>query len=187
MPSYKEEQIGYEIYLALLFKLHNHLNELGIYSNREFSTQVVTYMTSTFIISIIGIFLITKVIFTIKGQFAVIDNLAITFVAWMIFFMLVAYLVLRLCCQAHNESRNTAILVHEIMQKKPSFMLKDDNNYTKMKNFTLQYLHWERYFQFSGTGLFSLDYTFIFSAVSAATSYLIVLLQFDMSAVLENV
>ncbi|KAG5675397.1 hypothetical protein PVAND_005305 [Polypedilum vanderplanki] len=37
-------------------------------------------------------------------------------------------------------------------------------------------------FHFNGLGLFKLDYTFIFSAVSAATSYLIVLLQFDMNA-----
>lgn len=55
------------------------------------------------------------------------------------------------------------MIVHEIMQKKPAFMLSNDLFYNKMKSFTLQFLHWEGYFQFNGIGLFALDYTFIFS------------------------
>ncbi|XP_055380080.1 gustatory and pheromone receptor 33a-like [Condylostylus longicornis] len=143
-------------------------------------------MTSTFVISIFGIFLATKVLFTIGGQNSYFDNLAISYILWTTFLLVAAYLVLRLCCKAQTESRKTALLIHEIMQKKPSFMLGNDEFYNKMKCFTLQYLHWEQYFHFNGIGLFSLDYTFIFSAVSAATSYLIVLLQFDMATVIGN-
>lgn len=61
-------------------------------------------------------------------------------------------------------------------------MINDEAYHGKMKSFTLQILHRKKVFNFHGLGLFKLDYTFIFSAVSAATSYLIVLLQFDMTS-----
>lgn len=108
-----------------------------------------------------------------------------------------------------DEAYDSALIVHKILQNKPVFMLNDEIFYNKMKSFTLQILHRKNTFNFNGLGLFQLDYTFIFSvinifeisrrpfklhlnefylflqAVSAATSYLIVLLQFDLSADLK--
>lgn len=174
-------------------------------TNGEFGPQCVPYMAACFVVSIFGIFLETKVNFIVGGKSRLLDYMTYLYVIWSFTTMMVAYIVLRLCCNANNHSKQSAMIVHKIMQKKPAFMLSNDLFYNKMKSFTLQFLHWEGFFQFNGVGLFALDYTFIFSVsfrvltlvfliiksvhfqtVSAATSYLIVLLQFDMTAILRN-
>ncbi|XP_043950167.1 gustatory and pheromone receptor 33a [Drosophila biarmipes] len=169
-----------------LFKLHDKILSLSVITNGEFGPQCVPYMAACFVVSIFGIFLETKVNFVVSGKSRLLDYMTHLYVIWSFTTMVVAYIVLRLCCNANNHSKQSAMIVHEIMQKKPAFMLSNDLFYNKMKSFTLQFLHWEGFFQFNGIGLFALDYTFIFSTVSAATSYLIVLLQFDMTAILRN-
>ncbi|XP_030384553.1 gustatory and pheromone receptor 33a [Scaptodrosophila lebanonensis] len=169
-----------------LFKLHDKILSLSVVTNGEFGPQCVPYMAACFVISIFGIFLETKVNFIVSGKDRLLDYITYMYCVWTGVTMLVAYIVLRLCCNANNHSKQSAMIVHEIMQKKPAFMLSNDLFYNKMKSFTLQFLHWEGFFHFNGMGLFALDYTFIFSTVSAATSYLIVLLQFDMSTILRN-
>ncbi|XP_034473577.1 gustatory and pheromone receptor 33a [Drosophila innubila] len=175
-----------EANLPDLFKLHDKILSLSVLTNGEFGPQCVPYMAACFVVSIFGIFLETKVNFIVSGKSAVLDYMTYLYVIWSFTTMVVAYIVLRLCCNANNHSKQSAMIVHEIMQKKPAFMLSNDLFYNKMKSFTLQFLHWEGYFQFNGIGLFALDYTFIFSTVSAATSYLIVLLQFDMTSILRS-
>ncbi|XP_030555841.1 gustatory and pheromone receptor 33a isoform X2 [Drosophila novamexicana] len=175
-----------EANLPDLFKLHDKILALSVITNGEFGPQCVPYMAACFVVSIFGIFLETKVNFIVSGKSRLLDYVTYLYVIWSFTTMVVAYIVLRLCCNANNHSKQSAMIVHEIMQKKPAFMLSNDLFYNKMKSFTLQFLHWEGYFQFNGIGLFALDYTFIFSTVSAATSYLIVLLQFDMTSILRN-
>ncbi|XP_053961817.1 gustatory and pheromone receptor 33a [Anastrepha ludens] len=199
-----------ETNLPRLFKLHDKILSLSVLVNSEFGPQCVPYMAACFVITIFGIFLETKVMFIVGGKNELMDYVIYLYVIWSFTTMMVGYLVLRLCCQTYAHSKQSAMIVHEIMQKKPTFMLGNDIYYNKMKAFTLQFLHWEGYFQFNGIGLFVLDYTFIFSVsnslkikkpimrvlvnvmekifqtVSAATSYLIVLLQFDMTAILKS-
>lgn len=198
--------------LPELFKLHDKILSLSVLTNAQYGPQCVPYMAVCFVIAIFGIFLETKVFFVVGGKSRLLDYVIFLFLVWSIITIFVAYMVLRLCCNANNYSKQSAMIVHEIMQKKPAFMLGNDIYYNKMKSFTLQFLHWEGYFQFNGIGLFTLDYTFIFSVswsfllltdriknlnsyffgsflfqtVSAATSYLIVLLQFDMTAILKS-
>ncbi|XP_012155325.2 gustatory and pheromone receptor 33a [Ceratitis capitata] len=172
--------------LPSLFKLHDKILSLSVLVNAEFGAQCVPYMAACFVITIFSIFLETKVMFIVGGKNHVMDYVIYLYVIWSFTTMMVGYFVLRLCCNTNAHSKQSAMIVHEIMQKKPTFMLGNDVYYNKMKAFTLQFLHWEGYFQFNGIGLFALDYTFIFSTVSAATSYLIVLLQFDMTATLKN-
>ncbi|TMW47241.1 hypothetical protein DOY81_007676 [Sarcophaga bullata] len=175
-----------ETNLPELFKLHDKILSLSVLTNAEYGPQCVPYMAVCFVITIFGIFLQTKVFFAVGGKNRLLDYVVFLYLLWSLTTMLVAYLVLRLCCNANGYSKQSAMIVHEIMQKKPAFMLGNDVYYNKMKSFTLQFLHWEGYFQYNGIGLFTLDYTFIFSTVSAATSYLIVLLQFDMSSILKQ-
>lgn len=152
-----------ETNLPDLFKLHDKILTLSVITNAQYGPQCVPYMIVCFVITIYGIFLQTKVYFVVGGQNRVLDYVIFIYLLWSVCTMMVAYLVLRLCCNANGFSKQSAMIVHEIMQKKPAFMLGNDVYYNKMKSFTLQFLHWEGYFQFNGIGLFTLDYTFIFS------------------------
>uniref|UniRef100_A0A1B0AAM5 Gustatory receptor n=1 Tax=Glossina pallidipes TaxID=7398 RepID=A0A1B0AAM5_GLOPL len=122
----------------------------------------------------------------VGGKSRLLDYIVFMYFIWSFVTMLVTYIVLRLCCNASGEAKQTAVIVQEIMRKRPAFMLGVDGNYNEMKSFLLQSLHWEEYFQYNAIGLFSLDYTLIFTMISAATSYLIVLLQVDISSILQT-
>ncbi|KAM7351089.1 gustatory receptor 33a [Cochliomyia hominivorax] len=152
-----------ETNLPDLFKIHDKILSLCVITNSQYGPQCVPYMAVCFVITIFGIFLQTKVSFVVGGKNRLLDYVVLLYLLWSLCTMLMAYLVLRLCCNANGYSKQSAMIVHEIMQKKPAFMLGNDVYYNKMKSFTLQFLHWEGCFQFNGIGLFTLDYTFIFS------------------------
>ncbi|XP_055903359.1 gustatory and pheromone receptor 33a [Eupeodes corollae] len=175
-----------EEHLVDLFWLHSKILNLSRLTNHEYGAQTVPYMVMCFVTTIFAIFLHTKVMVEVTGQSLTLNFVAQLYMMWGAITLIVAYIVLRLCCNANGYSKKSAMIVHEIMQKKPQFMMGNDVYYNKMKSFTLQFLHWEGFFQYNGIGMYTLDYTFIFSTVSAATSYLIVLLQFDMTTILRN-
>lgn len=80
--------------------------------------------------------------------------------------MILTYTILRVCTNTRESAYNSAIIIHRTLQGKPVFMLNDDTYFNKMKSFTLHILHRKNIFSFNGFGLFTLDYTFIFSVYS---------------------
>jgi hypothetical protein len=42
---------------------------------------------------------------------------------------------------AREESCESALIIHKILQNKPAFMVNDESFYSKIKSFTLQILH----------------------------------------------
>ncbi|CAO1367850.1 unnamed protein product [Diamesa tonsa] len=165
-----------------LFSLHDKLCDVAEKFNNLYSLEMVTCITGGFVMSLFGFFFETKVIFWAQGINPQLFFFATSYILWGGLMSAIIYLVLRNCSNTREESCESALIIHKILQNKPAFMLNDEIYYSKMKSFTLQILQRKNIFHFHGLGLFRLDYTFIFSAVSAATSYLIVLLQFDMTS-----
>lgn len=147
-----------------LFTIHDKLCDLSEFINKAFGVQIVVYVTVAFIITLFGFFFETKVIFwELGGSFSKLVLVASSYVLWGILASMVTYGMLSACTAAREEANESALIVHKILQNKPAFMLNDEIYYNKMKSFTLQVLHRKNTFQFHGLGLFSLDYTFIFS------------------------
>lgn len=164
-----------------IFRLHDKLCDLAEEINDCFSFQIVCCVTTVFVLLLFGFFFETKVIFWAWGGATKLMLISSSYLLWGIISTLVIYLLLFLCTYTRDAANKSALTIHKILQMKPAFMLNDEIYYNKMKSFTLQVLHRKNIMHFNGLGLFRLDFTFIFSAVSAATSYLIVLLQFDLS------
>ena len=60
------------------------------------------------------------------------------------FFMFIFHLVpcyMRDFSNTREESCESALIIHKILQNKPAFMLNDEIFYNKMKSFTLQILN----------------------------------------------
>lgn len=92
---------------------------------------------------------------------------ASSYLYWGVIHACLIYALLNMCTRTRNEARESAFIVHKLIQAKPIF-LRDDRDvderyYKKIKSFTLQLLHQKKQFHFHGLGLFELDYTFIFS------------------------
>lgn len=147
-----------------LFTIHDKLCDLSEFINKAFGVQIVVYVTIAFIITLFGFFFETKVIFwELGGTFSKLVLVASSYVLWGLLASMVTYFMLSACTAAREEANESALIIHKILQNKPAFMLNDEIYYNKMKSFTLQVLHRKNTFQFHGLGLFSLDYTFIFS------------------------
>ncbi|XP_055295136.1 gustatory and pheromone receptor 33a-like [Sitodiplosis mosellana] len=167
--------------LRILFELHDRLMDASEATNQCYSTNGIVFVTVSFIYAMFGIFFETKELFY---NFKDADNLwmmAASYILWATQYNAIIFVLLYVCELTRDAAYDTSMIVHKILQKKPSFLLHSDIYYNKMKSFSLHVLHRKKTFNFSGQGLFVFDYTFIFSAISAGTSYLIVLLQFDMS------
>lgn len=104
-----------------------------------------------------------KVLFWAWSQQTQMLYFASSYLCWGIMNACLIYALLSICNTTRNEACESALIVHKILQQKPAFMGSDDMYYNKIKSFTLQILHRKNTFHFSGLGLFSLDYTFIFS------------------------
>lgn len=153
-----------------------------------------------------GIFFETKELFYNFKKEENLWMMATSYILWAAQYNAIIFILLHSCEVTRDAAYDSSMIVHKIIQKKPSFLLQSNIYYNKMKSFSLHVLHRKKTFNFSGQGLFVFDYTFIFSvsfiflvsewllrfirhfilasfwqAISAGTSYLIVLLQFDMS------
>lgn len=154
-----------------LFTIHDKLCDLSEFVNKIFGVQIVVYVTTAFAITLFGFFFETKVIFwELGGSFSKLVLVASSYVLWGILASMITYGMLSACTAAREEANESALIVHKILQNKPAFMLNDEIYYNKMKSFTLQVLHRKNTFQFHGLGLFSLDYTFIFSVSTKSRS-----------------
>lgn len=145
-----------------IFALHDHLTDLSEIVNDGFSLQVVTIITVFFVIVIFGFFFETKVLFWAWGSAMKLVLVSTSYLLWGVLSSGFIYIMLNICTRTRDQANKSALIIHKILQMKPSFMLNDETYYNKMKSFTLQILH-KKNIGFTGLGLFSLDYTFIFS------------------------
>lgn len=146
-----------------MFELHNRLMDLAQNINKCYASALLVFVTGIFVFSIFGLFFETKVLFWSWEKSTKLILISTSPVLWVIAGLANVYVLLSVCESARSAAYETPLIVHKIMQKKPSFMQHNDTYYNKMKSFTIQVLHRKRTFNFSALGLFNFDYTFIFS------------------------
>ncbi|XP_021920102.1 putative gustatory receptor 28a isoform X3 [Zootermopsis nevadensis] len=78
------------------------------------------------------------------------------------------------CASTAREANRTAVLVHKLLSK-----TRDPGVKEELQLFSLQLLH--RKVQFTACGFFPLDFTLLYSIIGAVTTYLVILIQFQLS------
>uniref|UniRef100_A0A182RUX0 Gustatory receptor n=1 Tax=Anopheles funestus TaxID=62324 RepID=A0A182RUX0_ANOFN len=171
--------------LTYMFVIHENVAKLAEFINRAYSLQIIAIVTVTFVNTLFGFFIETKLLF---WNYEMLDLIlrACRYAFECIPACLLIYNMLVVCAATHNELFKSASLLHKLLQYKANYFIDDQALFERSKAIALQLLHRKRFALFDGSGLFKLDFTFIFSVFSAATSYLIVLLQFDLSKDLER-
>lgn len=149
--------------LQKLFQLHDKLMDICDCVNQCYSTNTVIYVTISFVFGMFGIFFVIKELFYDFPKPLNLSMMATSYIAWSFQYIGVIFILLRVCETTRDIAYETPLIVHKIAQRKPLFMLRYEIYYNKMKSFTLHVLHRKNTFNFSGQGLFVLDYTFIFS------------------------
>lgn len=143
--------------------MHDHLLDISESVNNSFSTNTIIYVTVSFIYVMFGVFFETKELFYDFPSDLNLSMMATSYILWAFQYIAIIFILLRACEAARGSAYEAAMIIHKIVQKKPKFLLENDCYYNKMKSFTIHVLHRKKTFNFSGEGLFILDYTFIFS------------------------
>ncbi|XP_053674103.1 putative gustatory receptor 28b [Anopheles nili] len=171
--------------LTYMFVIHENVAKLAEFINGAYSLQIIAIVTVTFVNTLFGFFIETKLLFWNYQMLELIFR-ACRYAFECIPACLVIYYMLIVCASTHTELFKSSSLLHKLLQYKSNYFIDDQALFERSKAIALQLLHRKRFSLFDGSGLFKLDFTFIFSIFSAATSYLIVLLQFDLSKDLES-
>lgn len=132
-------------------------------TNQCYSTNAIVFVTISFIYAMFGIFFETKELFYNFKKEENLWMMATSYILWAAQYNAIIFMLLHLCEVTRDAAYDSSMIVHKILQKKPSFLLQSNIYYNKMKSFSLHVLHRKKTFNFSGQGLFVFDYTFIFS------------------------
>lgn len=149
--------------LRILFELHDRLMDMSEATNQCYSTNAIVFVTISFIYAMFGIFFETKELFYNFKKEENLWMMATSYILWAAQYNAIIFILLHLCEVTRDAAYDSSMIVHKILQKKPSFLLQSNIYYNKMKSFSLHVLHRKKTFNFSGQGLFVFDYTFIFS------------------------
>uniref|UniRef100_A0A182FEN2 Gustatory receptor n=2 Tax=Anopheles albimanus TaxID=7167 RepID=A0A182FEN2_ANOAL len=171
--------------LTYMFIIHENVAKLAEHINAAYSLQIIAIVSVAFVNTLFAFFIETKLLFWNLQMHDLILQAARYAFEWIPGCLLIYYMLL-VCASTHSEFFKSATLLHKLLQYKSNFFIDDQALFERSKAIALQLLHRKRVSLFDGSGLFQLDFTFIFSIFSAATSYLIVLLQFDLSKDLQK-
>ncbi|XP_063230941.1 putative gustatory receptor 28a [Bacillus rossius redtenbacheri] len=156
------------------------LHEVVADLNSAFSIPLLTQVTRLFVQAVFCLYKILLSALGRKDEFSDTDGQAsfnsvahsCVFGVFIVYFL---WQIVFICEQAVQEHDRTPALVHRIINKTYRKEAKQ-----KLEEFSLQLLHSK--IKFSACGFFPLDYSVIGSMVGAITTYLVVLVQFQLSS-----
>nr|CAD7408365.1 unnamed protein product [Timema poppensis] len=168
-----EYSVGRNYEVMVQVEHHAGIVNVARLVNEAYSVQVLTTVTSVFILVTTFTFILLQD-FIHRGQnFEVVKVVA--FSSWIIFLAWRLYSCVYVCESTTSKANETAHLVHGLMRYTKDALLLNE-----LKQFSLQLLHSR--IQFTACGLFPLDYSLIHSIVAASTMYFIIQIQFQLSS-----
>ncbi|XP_018578981.1 putative gustatory receptor 28a [Anoplophora glabripennis] len=175
----KQETANDPLYIInQVTKIHMILTDTARLTNKTFCFQQLLKIAISFVSIIAGLFLFAMV-FAVKDPSKLrIDKL---FFLWTLSNALEIFVVVWISAETCKEANECPIILHRIRNSSANEDLK-----SLIDLHSLQMYHSK--LSFSVCGLFPLDYSLLFSVVAGATTYLIILIQFnvDMVKIYDN-
>ncbi|KDR24352.1 hypothetical protein L798_04300, partial [Zootermopsis nevadensis] len=158
-----------------------YLRELHV-SAREVAESVNSAYSLLLLLSTAIMFLsLTHILYFIFMDFVVQKNSLlcnetpnISYFIWLFYYVLRLIWLVYFPCFAAKEANRTAIVVHKLLGQTNDLVLREE-----IQQFSLQLLHEK--VKFTACGFFPLDFTLLYSIVGAVTTYLVILIQFQLA------
>ncbi|EJY57899.1 AAEL011073-PC, partial [Aedes aegypti] len=143
----------------------------------HFTLQMLTVVAISFLISVFDLYYISEKIFTDGATSTHVNKFQ--FVAFFFYQGLVHVIavmkIVYIASMAIRENKQIAVNVHKLINVNNY----DDELTKQLTNLSLQMTH--RKVAFTAYGFFKLDFTLLFTLVGAATTYLVILVQFSLN------
>ncbi|EEB12736.1 Gustatory receptor PhGr1 [Pediculus humanus corporis] len=150
-------------------KIHGNLCGIKEHLNSSFSLQVLSSVAQSFIFITVNLYLIFT---TLSSEDSSVSLFKISYpVLWFVIHSLELIIIVLTCTNTSKAGNYTAVLVHKLLAKECKLELKN-----QLKLFSIQLLH--RKICFTAAGFFNLDMALLQGVIGAATTYLVILIQF---------
>ncbi|XP_055590220.1 putative gustatory receptor 28b [Uranotaenia lowii] len=181
LVRHQQDRIRVEI-INDIKHLYAHLHLLSLNINRAFGVQLVAILLTLFVtITALLYYCLMKAI-GILLQWTVLSHPDLIYRSYEVFStlfwaMACAMRVFRICnvCNAaKNESKQIGCLIHAL-----ALSTRNQSAKSSIKLFSLQLL--QQKVEFTACGLFNIDHVLVFNIIGSVTTYILILLQFDVA------
>ncbi|XP_049547939.1 gustatory receptor for bitter taste 66a [Anopheles darlingi] len=166
--------------LILICRTHDELCEIGKIVNRMYSVQMLVAMAHGFVAITAQLYFLycglTGQEVPILFRSAQIVLLSLTYVCYTALKCVVPIFV---CWKTKTDSRRTGIEMHYLAN-----VIDESHYYEVVNHLSLKLLN--HHLNFSACGFFDLDMTTLYAITGAVTSYLIILIQFNLAAIQKS-
>ncbi|XP_077285460.1 putative gustatory receptor 28b [Arctopsyche grandis] len=166
--------IEYRIYIFI--KIYDCLCQSADIINKYYTKCILVVMGISFVSIVFNIFyILNELVWLLKNSPTIEDVSFLMFSLHQTFTSIVNIMcTVTMCNDCEIEAKKTTILINKMMIQE-----EDENIIRKLHHFSTYLLH--RNPKFSACGFFPIDNTLYFTMVGAATTYLIILIQFTLS------
>uniref|UniRef100_A0A182PEG1 Gustatory receptor n=1 Tax=Anopheles epiroticus TaxID=199890 RepID=A0A182PEG1_9DIPT len=166
--------------LILICRTHDELCEIGKVVNRMYSVQMLVAMAHGFVAITAEFYFLycslTQQEVPMLFQSAEVFLLALTYIAYTALKCIVPIFV---CWRTKTDSQRTGIEMHYLAN-----VVDECHCYEVVNHLSLKLLNHQ--LNFSACGFFDLDMTTLYAITGAITSYLIILIQFNLAAIQKS-
>ncbi|XP_044735601.1 putative gustatory receptor 28a [Chrysoperla carnea] len=169
IESQNKIEFDKQYHIFIISQIHDKLCDVSKNFNGVYSVQLLISMAARFIIVTAELIKMYKIFNNLS------DTIIVSLILSLIRFLLHTsniFMIASACSLTENEAKQTAIILHKIWDQ-------SQNLKSQVKFFSLQAQH--QYVKYSACGFFNLDYTIIYEMLGAVTTYLIIVIQFDLS------
>ncbi|XP_070504866.1 putative gustatory receptor 28b [Chironomus tepperi] len=163
--------------VAKLADLHDTLVDIVGSFNYCFSFTLMHVVASTFLTDIFSIFAIYRVF--VRYDYSQWEAAVIQYV-WNLYFLIYGFIIVMLGSLVTRTGKYTAVLVHKAV----NYIYDDDDPIIDvLKMFSQQMQHRAPVVT---CGLFTFDFTLLFTIIGATATYIVILIQFDTDVSVPN-
>ncbi|XP_035777498.1 putative gustatory receptor 28b [Anopheles albimanus] len=166
--------------VSTVAEIQDALCEACSYAEDYFTIQMLTIVTIVFLIVVFNSYYVLDALIGTNSQDTPFSKkqFVLFFLCQTMVYGFGVFIIVYGSSSMLRENDNISVNVHKLLNI-ISYGLDCHELETKLTNLSLQMIH--RKVNFSACGLFSLDFTLIFTLVGAATTYLVILVQYQLS------
>uniref|UniRef100_A0A1Y1MG70 Gustatory receptor n=3 Tax=Photinus pyralis TaxID=7054 RepID=A0A1Y1MG70_PHOPY len=165
------------IILTLLQKIgdkHHELCTITKQLNKAYAVQMLLFMIQAFLIIIIMSFYLIKM-YLLNSFQEITPNEKIVYINTLTFQISLVFIIVLICSSTSKEARKAGILLHNLVSLNSVNGVESFD--IEVACFSLQLLHHN--VKFTACRLFVVDETLLYTIFGAATTYLVIVLQFE--------
>ncbi|XP_026465012.1 putative gustatory receptor 28b [Ctenocephalides felis] len=157
--------------IRLSCQLHTKLCKISRQLNSAYNIQIILYVALTFVVVVTQLYYVALGFMDPVNEYRSTSEIIMS-VNWANYHLIGVIALAVSCHRASKEAARTGVLLHRMRNRHQSRVKE------VIEMWSLQLLHQK--LGYTAGGLFSIDMTLVYSIIGSMTTYLVILIQFNM-------